>query len=107
MSVSTITSGDIVSYLKLTTGEYIEGEITTFLAAAKAYIKSYTGMTTEEVDTHDDLVPVATVSEYLQKSHIDTTVFRQFKHSQFLISEKFQLEVLKTLERLEEQSTDV
>ncbi|UJR29171.1 hypothetical protein I4U23_010385 [Adineta vaga] len=50
---------------------------------------------------NDDLVPVAIVNEYLMKSHIDTTVFRQFKHSQFLISEQFQLEVLKTLERLE------
>jgi hypothetical protein len=56
---------------------------------------------------NDDIVPISIVNEYLKRSHIDTSIFGQFKHAQFLISAKFQEDVLKTLARLEEQSANV
>lgn len=50
---------------------------------------------------NDDIVPVTIVNDYLQKAQIETTVFRQFKHGQFLISAEFQENVLLTVERLQ------
>jgi pimeloyl-ACP methyl ester carboxylesterase len=50
---------------------------------------------------NDDIIPVSFVNEYLKKSNINTTVFPHFKHGQFLISSKFQDDVLKILHQLE------
>lgn len=61
MKVSEITSAEIAEYLKL---EYInltpaeQSELDTLLGVAKAYVLSYTGLTSEEVDTHEDFVIV-------------------------------------------------
>ena len=53
---------------------------------------------------NDDIVPVSFVEEYLTKSHIKSTTFPQFKHGQFLISSKFQDDVLRALHQLEARS---
>ncbi len=54
---------------------------------------------------NDDIIPVTFVEEYLKKSHINTTIFPQFKHGQFLISSKAQEDVLKIIHQLETKST--
>ncbi|MGL5328165.1 MAG: head-tail connector protein [Peptostreptococcaceae bacterium] len=55
MKVSEITAKELQDYLSLDESEPI---LTVLLQSAKAYIKSYTGLTDAEVDTHEDLVPV-------------------------------------------------
>ncbi|CAF2959249.1 unnamed protein product [Rotaria sp. Silwood2] len=50
---------------------------------------------------NDDIIPVSFVEEYLRKSNINTTIFSQFKHGQFLISPKVQDDILETLHKLE------
>jgi hypothetical protein len=55
MKVSEVQVSDIADYLRLSTGEYTEQEIQTYIDAAKAYIKSYTGLDDAEVDTHEDI----------------------------------------------------
>lgn len=52
----------------------------------------------------DDIIPVAFVDEYLRKSQINTTVFPKFKHGHFLISSKFQDEVLNKVHQLEKEN---
>lgn len=56
MKVSEITTSDLANYIKVDQSE--ETGLQVFLDSAKAYIKSYTGLNDEEVDTHPDLVPV-------------------------------------------------
>lgn len=58
MKVSEVQISDIVGYLRLSEGEYTEQEIQTYIDAAKAYIKSYTGLDDAAVDTHDDITIV-------------------------------------------------
>lgn len=54
---------------------------------------------------NDDIIPVSFVENYLKKSNIDTTIFRQFKHGQFLISIKVQNEVLNIFHQLEAKTS--
>lgn len=64
MKVSEITNKELVTYLKLDpevlTVEEVE-EIDQFLDIAKKYIMSYTGLTTTEVDSHEDFIIVVYV----------------------------------------------
>ena len=53
---------------------------------------------------NDDIIPVAFVNEYLRKSDINTTVFPQFKHAQFLISSKAREQILEVVHQLETKS---
>jgi pimeloyl-ACP methyl ester carboxylesterase len=50
---------------------------------------------------NDDIIPVSFVQQYLKKSNIDTTIFPQFKHAQFLITPKVQDHILEILHQLE------
>lgn len=50
---------------------------------------------------NDDIIPVSFVNQYLKKSNIDTTIFPQFKHGQFLMTSKVQNDVLDILHQLE------
>lgn len=60
MKVSEITVSDVANYLRLEPGEYTEVEIQTLIDAAKAFIKSYTGLddisiTNENIGTGDGI----------------------------------------------------
>jgi len=50
---------------------------------------------------NDDIIPVSFVQQYFKKSNIDTTIFPQFKHAQFLITPKVQDDILEILHQLE------
>ena len=52
MKVSEITVEDVVRYARI--DDYDEIEIRNILDAAKAYVRSYTGLTDDEIDTHGD-----------------------------------------------------
>lgn len=56
MKVSEITAEHLADYLKLEADE--QDMIQMFLSSAIAYVKSYTGLNDEEIDLHNDLVPV-------------------------------------------------
>ena len=49
MKISAIQLSDVVSFLRLESGDYSETEITAIMAAAKGYIMSYTGLKDETV----------------------------------------------------------
>lgn len=53
MKVSEIQESDLQDYLKL---EFNDPLIGIFLESAKSYVKSYTGMTDEQMDSYDDIV---------------------------------------------------
>ena len=55
MKVSDIRITDLTEYLRLDT---CDPKLSVYLSSAKAYIRSYTGMTDIEMDKHEDLVPV-------------------------------------------------
>lgn len=54
MIVSRLTDKDVLSFLRL---DGTEGDISSsaLLAAALGYVKSYTGLSEEEMDAHEDL----------------------------------------------------
>lgn len=52
MKVSEITVEDVDRYARI--DDYDEIEVKNILDAAKAYVRSYTGLTDDEIDTHDD-----------------------------------------------------
>lgn len=54
MIVSGLTDKDVLSFLRL---DGTEGDISpsALLAAATAYVRSYTGLTDREMDEHEDL----------------------------------------------------
>lgn len=61
MKVSEISTKNLADYLRL---EYRrlssaeKAELTTLLSVAKAFIRSYTGLSDERIDTHEDFVIV-------------------------------------------------
>lgn len=57
MKVSEITNASLTNYVRVDETE----DLTMFLSGAKAFIRSYTGMTDEEIDTHEDITPVCFV----------------------------------------------
>lgn len=60
MKVSEITVNHIIDYLifdyEISEGE--RAELNTLISIAKAFIKSYTGLSDEEIDNHEDFVIV-------------------------------------------------
>ena len=83
MKASEIQVSNVASYLKLEAGEYEEQDIQTLLTAAKAFIKSYTGLNEEEIDVHEDFVIVVYIlcqdmhdnrTLYVEKSNLNKVV---------------------------------
>lgn len=83
MKVSEITTNDIVEYLRLEENEYSELEIANLLNVSKKFIKSYTGLTDEELDLHEDFYIVVMVlcqdmydnrSYYVDKNNLNKVV---------------------------------
>jgi hypothetical protein len=52
MKVSEITLEQVAEYLRL--DEYEDDGLRPLLDAARSFIRSYTGLTDEEIDTHED-----------------------------------------------------
>jgi len=83
MKVSEITISDVASYLRLEDGEYSETELSNLLNAAKNFIKSYTGLTKEEMDKYEDFYIVVMIlcqdmydnrSLYVDKNNLNKVV---------------------------------
>lgn len=83
MKVSEITSNEISEYLRLDDEEYTTQELNVLLDVAKSFIRSYTGLTDIEIDTHDDFVIVVYVlcqdmydnrSMYVDKNNLNKVV---------------------------------
>lgn len=58
MKVSELSISDIETYLHIDEDDVDDAEtamLTSFLTAAKHHVKSYTGLTDEEMDAHEDL----------------------------------------------------
>ena len=57
MKVSEITVQQVVDYLRLDDPSEIElSEVEMFMDSAKAYMTSFTGLSLDEIDKHDDMV---------------------------------------------------
>jgi Phage QLRG family, putative DNA packaging. len=57
MKINEITEDNLINYLRLSFDEIDEketNEVKTFLETAKEFIYSYTGLTPEEADKHED-----------------------------------------------------
>ena len=55
MLISAVTISDIKLYAKIESGSLEDNLLTAILVAGKEYIKSHTGLTTEQLDEHEDL----------------------------------------------------
>lgn len=63
MKVSEITAEDVASYIRLD-GEELnekEDELCAMLQSARAFIRSYTSLTDEEIDRHEDFYIVVLI----------------------------------------------
>lgn len=86
MKVSEILNRDVSEYLRLEYEDLTEREIAEIeqsLITAKKFIKSYTGLTEEQIDTHEDFYIVVMVlcqdmydnrSYYVDKSNLNKVV---------------------------------
>lgn len=83
MKVSEITVNNVVEYLRLEDGEYNEAEIENLLNVAKQFVKSYTGLTDEQIDQHEDFYIVIMIlcqdmydnrSYYVDKNNLNKVV---------------------------------
>ena len=83
MKVSEIQVSDIVGYIKLETGEYVEPEMQAYIDTSKAFIKAYTGLDGTALDEHDDFVIVVYIlcrdmhdnrSLYVDKTNLNKVV---------------------------------
>lgn len=83
MKVSEITVNDVAEYLRLEQDEYNKIELVNLLSVSKKFIKSYTGLTDEEIDTHEDFYIVVMVlcqdmydnrSYYVEKDNLNKVV---------------------------------
>lgn len=64
MKVSEIQIENIAEYLRLDIGDlsgYEKKELEIMLAAAKSFVKSYTGLANEAIDSHEDIAIVVLV----------------------------------------------
>lgn len=64
MTVSEITVNDVIRYLKEEPNNLTQQEIqdiSNILIAAKSFIRSYTGLTDDKIDTHEDFYIVVMV----------------------------------------------
>lgn len=73
MKVSEIQVSDIVNFLGLNEGEYDLSFIQTLVNVSKAFIRSYTGLTDEEIDLHEDFTIVVYV--LCQDMHDNRTMY--------------------------------
>ena len=86
MKVSQITNKELADYLRLTydyLSESEKQELDTMLNIAKKFITSYTGLTDEQIDEHEDFVIVVYVlvvdmydtrSMYVDKNNLNKVV---------------------------------
>ena len=81
MKVSEVQPVDLAEFLWL--DDYREDEMQRILDSAKDYIRSYTGLTDEEIDTHADFLTALLVlcqdmydnrSMYVDKSNVNRVV---------------------------------
>lgn len=81
MKVSEVQPIDLAEFLRL--DDYREDEMQRILDSAKGYIRSYTGLTDEEIDTHADFLTALLVlcqdmndnrSMYVDKSNVNRVV---------------------------------
>lgn len=59
MKVKEIETENVAEYLRL--DEYDEDQMSAILDSAKAFIRSYTGLTDDEINTHDDFYIVVMI----------------------------------------------
>lgn len=59
MKVSEIETENVAEYLRL--DEYDEVQMSAILDSAKAFIRSYTGLTDDEINSHDDFYIVVMI----------------------------------------------
>lgn len=64
MKVSEVKNSDILDYLRIDEQE----DLTMYLEAAKSFVRDYTAMTDEEIDTKPSIVPLVyvLVAEYYE-----------------------------------------
>lgn len=83
MKVSEIQVSDVANYLRLEEGEYSEALLTSLLNTAKEFIKSYTGLTIDQIDEHEDFYIVVMVlcqdmhdnrTYYVEKNNLNKVV---------------------------------
>ena len=81
MKVSEVQPVDLAEFLRL--DDYREDEMQRILDSAKDYIRSYTGLTDEEIDTHADFLAALLVlcqdmydnrAMYVEKSNVNRVV---------------------------------
>ena len=81
MKVSEVQPVDLAEFLRL--DDYREDEMQRILDSAKGYIRSYTGLADEEIDTHADFLAALLVlcqdmndnrSMYVDKSNVNRVV---------------------------------
>jgi hypothetical protein len=81
--VSEVTVTNVAEYLRLEEGEYSEALLTSLLNTVKEFIKSYTGLTDEEIDEHEDFYIVVMIlcqdmydnrSMYVDKNNLNKVV---------------------------------
>lgn len=81
MKVKEIEIENVAQYLRL--DEYDEDQMTALLDSAKAFIRSYTGLTDDEINTHDDFYIVVMIlcqdmydnrCMYVDKSNLNKVV---------------------------------
>ena len=81
MKVSEVTPADLAEFLRL--DEYQEDEMQRILDSAKGYIRDYTGLTDEEIDTHADFLTALLLlcqdmydnrAMYVEKSNVNRVV---------------------------------
>lgn len=72
--ISDIAAVDVADFIRLETPSLSEiGELTTYLNAAKSYVKSYTGLTEEEIDGYPDLIEPVLL--YCQDMYDNRTIY--------------------------------
>jgi len=81
--VSEVTVTNVAEYLRLEEGEYSQALLTSLLNTAKEFIKSYTGLTNEQIDEYEDFYIVVMVlcqdmydnrSYYVDKNNMNKVV---------------------------------
>lgn len=81
MKVKEIETENVAQYLRL--DEYDEDQMTAILDSAKAFIRSYTGLTDDEINMHDDFYIVVMIlcqdmydnrCMYIDKSNLNKVV---------------------------------
>jgi len=83
LKVSEVTVTNVAEYLRLEVGEYSQALLTSLLNTAKEFIKSYTGLTNEQIDKYEDFYIVVMVlcqdmydnrSYYVDKNNMNKVV---------------------------------